>query len=81
MKTIKKNGEVKRVEDTQADTMVTLGGWEFCTKEEWKKNRKVKKVNNNTPTDLDIEDISDNLSDKKKRKLRKENKRKKYESK
>lgn len=80
MKTIKKNGEIKRVENSQADTMVTLGGWEYCGKEEWKKIRKTKTVKNKT-SDLEVEEISGNLSDKKKRKLRKENKRKKYESK
>ena len=79
MKTIKKNGEIKRVEDSQADTMVTLGGWEYCGKEDWKAIRKTttKKSNSN----LEVDEISGNLSDKKKRKARKENKRKKYESK
>jgi hypothetical protein len=80
MKTIKKGNEIIRVEDTQAENMVRIGGWEYCGKEEWKKICKTKTTKNQT-SDLEVEEISDNLSDKKKRKLRKENKRKKYESK
>ena len=76
MKTIRLGEEIKRVDDATAHNM-TQSGWEYCSKSEWKKLRP-KKV---SKKDLETEEISDNLSDKKKRKLRKENKRKKYEGK
>jgi hypothetical protein len=75
MKTVKKDGEIKRVDDLTADYMVQTG-WEYCSKSEWKTIRPNKK----SDKELVIEEISNNLSDKKKRKLRKENKRNKYES-
>lgn len=75
MKTVKKDGEIKRVDDLTADYMVQTG-WEYCAKSEWKSIR----PNRKSDKELVIEEISDNLSDKKKRKLRKENKRNKYES-
>lgn len=76
MKTIRLGEEIKRVDDATAHNM-TQSGWKYCSKSEWKKSRpsKVQKK------DLDVNEIGDNLSDKKKRKLRKENKRKKYEGK
>jgi hypothetical protein len=73
MKTIRRNHEIKRVSDKEAMNMVKFG-WEYCAKEVWKENRKNKTVKN-------LETEGDNMSDKKKRKIRKENKRKKYESK
>lgn len=76
MKTIKRGDEIKRVDDATAHNM-TQAGWEYCPKHEWKVLKPTKK----STKDLETEDISDNLSDKKKRKLRKENKRKKYETK
>ena len=72
MKTIKRNNEIKRVSDKEAIFFVK-NGWSYCSKTEWKKDRKVK--NNVTQ-----EEVSDNISDKKKRKIRKENKRKKYQN-
>tara|TARA_Y100000004_G_scaffold186267_1_gene237553 strand:+ start:1908 stop:2069 length:162 start_codon:yes stop_codon:yes gene_type:complete len=36
MKTIKKNKQVKRVSDKQAQEMVKEG-WKYCSKSEWKK--------------------------------------------
>ena len=72
MKTIKKGETIKRVTDSEA-IVFTNNGWEYCSKTEWKKDRKVK--NNVTQ-----EEVSDNISDKKKRKMRKENKRKKYQN-
>ena len=71
MKTIKKGETIKRVSDSEA-IFFTKNGWDYCSKTEWKKDRKVK--NNVTK-----EEVSDNISDKKKRKIRKENKRKKYQ--
>lgn len=72
MKTIKRNNEIKRVSDKEAMFFVR-NGWDYCSKTEWKKDRGVK-------SNVTQEDVSDNISDKKKRKLRKENKRKKYEN-
>jgi len=76
MKTIKRGEKIERVDDATAHNM-TQYGWEYCPKSEWKA-LKPKKVSNKQ---LNTEEVSDNLSDKKKRKVRKDNKRKKYESK
>ena len=72
MKTIKKGETIKRVSDSEA-IFFTKNGWDYCPKTEWKKDRKVK-------TNIPQEEVSDNISDKKKRKMRKENKRKKYQN-
>jgi len=71
MKTIKKGETIKRVTDSDA-IFFTKNGWEYCSKTEWKKDRKIK-------SNVTQEEVSDNISDKKKRKIRKENKRKKYQ--
>ena len=42
MKTIKKNKEVKRVSDAQAETL-TKQGWKYAPKSEWKKVRDAQK--------------------------------------
>ena len=42
MKTIKKNKEVKRVSDAQAETL-TKQGWKYAPKSDWKKVRDAKK--------------------------------------
>ena len=72
MKTIKRNNEIKRVSDNEAIFFVR-NGWDYCSKTEWKKDKVIK-------SSATQEDVSDNISDKKKRKLRKENKRKKYQN-
>jgi len=77
MKTLKKGDDVRRVEDSQADMMVN-NGWEYCSKELWR-NHRPKRISKKNITILD-EVISDNLSDKKKRKARKELKKKKQQS-
>jgi hypothetical protein len=74
MKNIKKGETIKRVSDTEAIFFVK-NGWEYCSKSEWKKYRGVKNKN-----DITQEEVLDNISDKKKRKMRKENKRKKYQN-
>jgi len=74
MKTIKRNNEIKRVSDKEAMKMVKCG-WEYCPKTLWKEKIKSKKIN------VELSQETDNMTDKKKRKMRKENKRKKYESK
>lgn len=75
MKTIKRDGEVKRVSDKEAQYMVK-NGWEYCPKNVWKSTKEIK-----PKVEVDTIEINENVSDKKKRKLRKENKRKKYDSK
>lgn len=78
MKTIIKNDVIKREKDDYASFLVKSDGWDYCSKSMWKdKVRGVK----SKPENIETEDISENISDKKKRKLRKENKRKKYENK
>ena len=77
MKTLKKGDDVKRVEDVQAQMMVN-NGWEYCPKELWR-DYQPRKVSKNNVVVLDGT-ISDNLSDKKKRKARKELKKKKHQS-
>ena len=42
MKTVKKNKEVKRVSDAQAETL-TKQGWKYAPKSEWKKVRDAQK--------------------------------------
>ena len=42
MKTVKKNKEVKRVSDAQAETL-TKQGWKYAPKSEWKKVRAAQK--------------------------------------
>ncbi len=73
MKTIKKGNEIKRVSDNEVIKMIKVG-WEYCPKKLWKEGKKNKPV-------IGLDDTTDNMSEKKKRKLRKENKRKKYENK
>lgn len=77
MKTIKRGDEIKRVSEKEA-MYFTKNGWNYCSKEEWKTNRKIQ-----TKPKVEVEEleVTDNISDKKKRKMRKENKRKKYETK
>lgn len=73
MKTIKRGNEVKRVSDKEAIDKVKFG-WEYCPKNLFKEGKKNRPVKN-------LDEEIDSMSDKKKRKLRKENKKKKYESK
>jgi hypothetical protein len=79
MKTIQKRDQIKRVSDSDAEFLVKNQGWKYCSKSAWKEGLTTEVKVNNEPLMLD--DVTDNLSDKKKRKVRKENKRKKYESK
>jgi hypothetical protein len=72
MKTIKRGDEVKRVSEKEAMFFVR-NGWNYCPKNEYKSDRK-KSVK------VDEVEVTNNISDKKKRKLRKENKRKKYQN-
>lgn len=74
MKTIKKGSSIKRVSDKEAMEMVRFG-WEYCPKNLWKEGRKKKRK----PVE-GVKTETDNMSDKKKRKMRKEAKRKKYEN-
>jgi len=74
MKTIKKGEQLKRVSDKDAMFFVK-NGWEYCPKNLWKEGRKKR-----TKPVEGIETETTNMSDKKKRKLRKEIKRKKYEN-
>jgi hypothetical protein len=82
MKTIRntKTGEIKRVDNKDANNMVGTKwqGWEYCSKSLWKtevrgsvkvESKKVEKI------------TSENLSDKKVRKQRKETKVQKYANK
>ena len=71
MKTIKKGNEIKRVSDKEAIKMLSWDG-NTVLKNLWKEGKKNKPV-------VGLNDTTDNMSEKKKRKLRKENKRKKYE--
>jgi len=77
MKTIKRGNEVRRVSEKEAMFFVR-NGWNYCPKEEWKK---VRGTNTKPKTEVEEVEVKDNVSDKKKRKLRKENKRIKYKTK
>lgn len=76
MKTLKKGEKIIRVKDNEVDKYLKTG-YEYCAKNLWKESKRNKRKNN---PDLQLRDEKTNLSDKKKRKIRKENKRKKYES-
>lgn len=76
MKTLKKGEKIIRVKDNEVDKYLKTG-YEYCAKSLWKESKRSKRKNN---PDLQLRDEKTNLSDKKKRKIRKENKRKKYES-
>ena len=71
MKTIKKRNEVRRVSDKDAIVM-TNRGWKYCPKNLWKEEVVKRPIK-------DMVEENENISDKKKRKLRKDNKRKRYE--
>lgn len=83
MKTLKNNktNEIKRVDDKTARTMVsqTFLGWEYCPKSLWKETRPSKskqvEVTEETKTS------ENNLSDKKVRKMRREEKAQRHASK
>jgi len=53
MKTIrhKTTGELKRVNEKEADRLTGYLGWEYCAKSEWKKNRITNKVEENDTTE------------------------------
>lgn len=56
MKTIKKEAQIKRVQDSQAESFIRRG-WTYCAKNEWK--TKVRDYNPNHETDkLAIEEAS-----------------------
>ncbi len=69
MKTIKRGNEVRRVSEKEAMFFVK-NGWNYCPKSEYKSD--IKKS-------AKVDEVE--VTDKKKRKLRKENKRKKYQTK
>jgi hypothetical protein len=46
MKCIKKDGEIRRVSDVDADNKVKVHGWSFIPKSEWK--TKVRDINKKT---------------------------------
>ena len=81
MKTLKnkQTGKIKRVNDKEAHNLVSAGylGWEYCSKTEWKSNRK---TNVEETVETVTDNVSSNISDKKLRKQRKEQKRQKHES-
>lgn len=53
MKTIrhKTTGELKRVNEKEADRLTGYLGWEYCAKSEWKKNRITNKTEENDTTE------------------------------
>jgi hypothetical protein len=85
MKTLKNKttGVIKRVSDKEAHQMVSASylGWEYTSKTVWKENRKSSPtvVESNEEGNV-VNEINNNLSDKKVRKQRKEQKRQKHES-
>jgi hypothetical protein len=59
MKCIKKDGEIRRVSDVDADNKVKVHGWTFAPKAEWK--TKVRDANKT----VNVEVTSDTVVDKK----------------
>jgi len=76
MKTIQKNEQIKRVKDDDAEFLVKNQGWKYCSKSLWKSKEDTPKVVSKGEVVEEV--IGENLSDKKVRKMRKDNKRKKY---
>jgi hypothetical protein len=76
MKTIQKNEQIKRVKDVDAEFLVKNQGWKYCSKSLWKSTEDTPKVVSKEEVVEEV--IGENLSDKKVRKMRKDNKRKKY---
>ena len=76
MKTVKNsNGDVKRVDDSTAQMMVSSGKWDYCGKEEFKVLQSKKSKEENVKSENNIENRG--LSDKKLRRERKRAKSKK----
>jgi hypothetical protein len=62
MKCIKKDGEIRRVSDVDADLKVKVHGWTFAPKVEWK--TKVRDANKKTvDVDINSEVIVDEILD------------------
>jgi hypothetical protein len=82
MKTIRNTntGQINRVEDKEADLKVGYG-WEFISKSIWKEQIRGKYQEQKKSKPNQEVGISDNLSDKNVRKVRKEEKRQKYANK
>ena len=58
MKCIKKDGEIRRVSDVDADNKVKVHGWTFASKAEWK--TKVRDANKKTiEVDINAEVVVD----------------------
>jgi hypothetical protein len=74
MKTITRRDEIRREKDNIAELMVNNEGWKYIPKSEWKKIRA------NTPQKQkeDTQPLNQNLTDKKLRKARKDEKRRKH---
>lgn len=45
MKTIKKNDEIRRVNNETAHNLTSKGGWKYIAKSEWKETRSEKRKN------------------------------------
>ena len=82
MKTIRNTntGQIVRVENKEAELRVGYG-WEFISKSIWKEQVRGKYEEVKKSKAVDEVTISENLSDKKLRKARKEEKRQKYANK
>ncbi len=82
MKTIRNTntGQIVRVENKEAELRVGYG-WEFISKSIWKEQVRGKYEEVKKSKAVEEVTISENLSDKKLRKARKEEKRQKYANK
>jgi hypothetical protein len=50
MKTIKKDGKIKRVSDASADKLVFMDGWQFCPKSEFKALKNTPEATSKNPS-------------------------------
>lgn len=57
MKCIKKDGEIRRVSDVDADLKVKVHGWAFAPKSEWK--TKVRDFNKTINVEVKTEEVVD----------------------
>lgn len=58
MKTISKDGAIRRLSDLKAEKLVNNGGWKYVPKSEWKKTRATKQVKQTKKSDKNGDNAS-----------------------
>jgi hypothetical protein len=55
MKTIEKNGEIRRTDDINAERKVKSEGWAYCPKSKWKGSTKVQVPDTGIVVNVEVE--------------------------